>query len=349
MRIFLKFIEKEFFHILRDKRTMMIMLVMPIILVVLFGYAITNEVKSARFGVVDFTHTEESRQMVEHILASEYFELFSYYENQDLAQVAMQQGDIELILLFQDDKVQLLTNATDPNLAVQLSGYASQILSSPNFSKIQIIPITHLLYNPQMRGAYNFVPGVMGLILILICAMMTSIGIVREKEQGTMEVLLVSPLKPIYIIIAKALPYLVISLVNIATILVLATYLLNVPILGGVWVVLFLSVIYSLVALCLGLLVSTIVNSQQAAMLFCTVILMLPVILLSGMIFPIENIPQPLQIVSNIVPAKWYIIALRKSMIMGLGFGDILCEIAILTSMMIVIIAMSVKRFKIRL
>ncbi|MFR9545590.1 MAG: ABC transporter permease [Rikenellaceae bacterium] len=349
MRIFLKFIEKEFFHILRDKRTMMIMLVMPIVLVVLFGYAITNEVKSARFGVVDLTRNEESRRAIEQLSASDYFELLSYYENQDLAQEAMRRGDIELIVLMQDDKTQLLTNATDPNLAVQLSGYASQIVSPPDFSDTQIIPVTHLLYNPQMRGAYNFVPGVMGLILILICAMMTSVGIVKEKEQGTMEVLLVSPLKPIYIIIAKALPYLVISLVNIATILILATFLLEVPILGGVWVVLFVSVIYSLVALCLGLLVSTIVNSGQAAMLFCAVVLMLPVILLSGMIFPIENMPRPLQIISNIVPAKWYITALRKSMIMGLGFGDILREITILLSMMIAIIAMSVKRFKIRL
>lgn len=349
MRIFLKFIEKEFFHILRDKRTMMIMLVMPIVLVVLFGYAITNEVKSARFGVVDFTRSDESRRAVEQLLASDYFELLSYYENQALADGAMRRGDIELIVLMQDNRVQLLTNATDPNLAVQLSGYASQIVSPSNFSDTQIIPVTHLLYNPQMKGAYNFVPGVMGLILILICAMMTSVGIVKEKEQGTMEVLLVSPLKPIYIIIAKALPYLVISLVNIATILTLATYLLEVPILGGVWVVLFVSVIYSLVALCLGLLVSTIVDSGQAAMLFCAVVLMLPVILLSGMIFPIENMPRPLQIISNIVPAKWYITALRKSMIMGLGFGDVLREIAILVSMMLAIIAMSVKRFKIRL
>lgn len=349
MRIFLKFIEKEFFHILRDKRTMMIMLVMPIILVVLFGYAITNEVKSARFGVVDFTRSEGSRQTIEQLSASEYFELLRYYENQANAEEAMRRGDIELVVLMQDDKVQLLTNATDPNLAVQLSSYAAQIVSASNFSNIQIIPVTHLLYNPQMKGAYNFVPGVMGLILILICAMMTSVGIVREKEQGTMEVLLVSPLKPIYIIIAKALPYLVISLVNIATILILATYLLDIPILGGVWVLFFASIIYSLVALCLGLLVSTMVDSQQAAMLFCAVVLMLPVILLSGMIFPIENMPQPLQIISNIVPAKWYIIALRKSMIMGLGFGDILREITILVSMMIAITAISVKRFKIRL
>ncbi|MFI3262929.1 MAG: ABC transporter permease, partial [Rikenellaceae bacterium] len=324
-------------------------LVMPIILVVLFGYAITNEVKSARFGVVDFTRSEESRQMVEQLSASEYFELLSYYKNQSLAEESMRQGYIELIVLMQDGKVQLLANATDPNLAVQLSSYAAQIVSPSNFNTSQIIPVTHLLYNPQMKGAYNFVPGVMGLILILICAMMTSVGIVREKEQGTMEVLLVSPLKPIYIIIAKALPYLVISLVNIATILILATFLLKVPILGGVGVVLFVSIIYSLVALCLGLLVSTIVDSGQAAMLFCGVILMLPVILLSGMIFPIENMPQPLQIVSNIVPAKWYIVALRKSMIMGLGFSDILHEITILTSMMIAIIAISVKRFKIRL
>lgn len=211
------------------------------------------------------------------------------------------------------------------------------------------MPVISLLYNPQLRGAYNFVPGVMGLILILICAMMTSVGIVKEKEIGTMEVLLVSPLKPVYIILAKATPYLLLSLVNIATILALSYFLLDVPINGSLLLLVGVSVLYALVALCLGLLISTIADTQQAAMLISAVVLMLPVILLSGMVFPIENMPEILQAISNIVPAKWYIIAVKDIMIKGLGLGSVLQEIGILSLMVVVLIGLSVKRFKIRL
>ena len=231
------------------------------------------------------------------------------------------------------------------------NSYAKQ-LSSFTFhlsTGKEIVPVISLLYNPQLRGAYNFVPGVMGLILILICAMMTSVGIVKEKEIGTMEVLLVSPMKPVYIILAKAAPYLLLSLVNIATILALSYFLLDVPINGSLPLLVGVSVLYALVALCLGLLISTIADTQQAAMLISAVVLMLPVILLSGMVFPIENMPVILQVISNIVPAKWYIIAVKDIMIKGLGFGSVLQEVGVLVLMAVVLIGLSVKRFKIRL
>ena len=271
-----------------------------------------------------------------------------------------------------ENEIQLLVDATDPNEATQLSAYATQIAVESGKLKVEsenansnakqlspftfqlstgkgIVPVISLLYNPQLRGAYNFVPGVMGLILILICAMMTSVGIVKEKEIGTMEVLLVSPLKPVYIILAKATPYLLLSLVNIATILALSYFLLDVPINGSLLLLVGVSVLYALVALCLGLLISTIADTQQAAMLISAVVLMLPVILLSGMVFPIENMPEILQVISNIVPAKWYIIAVKDIMIKGLGFGSVLQEIGILSLMVVVLIGLSVKRFKIRL
>ena len=200
-----------------------------------------------------------------------------------------------------------------------------------------VTPVTSLLYNPQMKGAYNFVPGVMGLILILICAMMTSIGIVKEKEMGTMEVLLVSPLKPIYIILAKAIPYLLLSMVNIATILLLSYFLLDVPIKGSLLLLVSVSILYAIVSLCLGLLISTVADTQQAAML------------LSGMMFPIENMPDILRWFSHIVPAKWYIIAVKDVMIKGLPAVSILKEIGILSFMAVVLVFLSVKRFKIRL
>jgi ABC-2 type transport system permease protein len=207
----------------------------------------------------------------------------------------------------------------------------------------------HLLYNPQMKGAYNFVPGVMGLILMLICSMMTSVGIVKEKEIGTLEVLLVSPMKPVYIVLAKATPYLLISMINIATILLLSRFLLDVPIVGNLALLVGLSLLYTLVSLCLGLLISTIADTQQAAMLISGIALMLPVVLLSGMIFPIENMPRILQVLSDIVPAKWYIIAVKDVMIKGLGLGAILKETGILALMAVALAAFSVKRFKIRL
>ncbi len=370
------FVRKEFIHIFRDKRTMMILLLMPIVLIVLFGYAITTEVKRVPIAILDQSRDEVTQKMISHFAASEYFELYKMIDSEEEGQVLFRQGKIRMALIVESGKVkgeseiQLLVDATDPNEATQLSAYATQIAVESGKLKVEnansnakqlspfifhlstdkgIVPTISLLYNPQMKGAYNFVPGVMGLILILICAMMTSVGIVKEKEIGTMEVLLVSPMKPVYIILAKATPYLLLSLVNIATILALSYFLLDVPINGSLPLLVCVSVLYALVALCLGLLISTIADTQQAAMLISAVVLMLPIILLSGMMFPIENMPVILQVISNIVPAKWYIIAVKDIMIKGLGFGSVLQEVGVLVLMAVVLIGLSVKRFKIRL
>lgn len=356
------FVRKEFIHIFRDKRTMMILLLMPVVLIILFGYAITTEIKRVPIAILDQSRDEVTQKMISHFAASEYFELYKMIDNVEEGRALFRQGKVRMVLIVErgkgkgESEIQLLVDATDPNEATQLSAYAKQIAVeqlSPftfQFSTGKgIVPVISLLYNPQLRGAYNFVPGVMGLILILICAMMTSVGIVKEKEIGTMEVLLVSPLKPVYIILAKATPYLLLSLVNIATILALSYFLLDVPINGSLLLLVGVSVLYALVALCLGLLISTIADTQQAAMLISAVVLMLPVILLSGMVFPIENMPEILQAISNIVPAKWYIIAVKDIMIKGLGLGSVLQEIGILSLMVVVLIGLSVKRFKIRL
>ena len=360
------FVKKEFIHISRDKRTMMILLLMPVILIILFGYAITTEIKRVPVAILDQSRDEVTQKMISHFAASEYFELYKMIDSEKEGQALFRQGKVRMVLIVESGKVkgeseiQLLVDATDPNEATQLSAYATQIAVGSGKLKVEsenansnakqlssftfhlstgkeIVPVISLLYNPQLRGAYNFVPGVMGLILILICAMMTSVGIVKEKEIGTMEVLLVSPMKPVYIILAKAAPYLLLSLV------------LDVPINGSLPLLVGVSVLYALVALCLGLLISTIADTQQAAMLISAVVLMLPVILLSGMVFPIENMPVILQVISNIVPAKWYIIAVKDIMIKGLGFGSVLQEVGVLVLMAVVLIGLSVKRFKIRL
>lgn len=371
MKQFLSFIRKEFYHIFRDKRTMMILLAMPIILIILFGYAITTEIKSVPIAIFDQSRDEVSRKITEHLGASEYFNLYKMIGSEEEAQSLFKQGKVKLVVIFPvqyastpDASVQLLADATDPNGATQLTSYATAVIASAKaeiqgkllqpsggsgLSQAGIVPVVHLLYNPMMKGAYNFVPGVMGLILILICALMTSVGIVKEKEMGTMEILLVSPMKPIYIILAKAAPYLLLSIVNIATILCLSYFLLKVPIAGSLTLLFSISILYALVSLCLGLLISTIVDTQQAAMLISAMVLMLPVILLSGMMFPIENMPDILQWLSNIVPAKWYIIAVKDVMIKGLGAGAIMKEIGILLLMAVLLVILSVKRFKIRL
>lgn len=365
MKQFLSFMKKEFYHIFRDVRTMIILLVMPIILIILFGYAITTEIKSAPVAVLDYSKDDVTGKLVEQIQASDYFEVNYNAKSYEEIESLFRKDKIRLAVIFpaqfsssNELAIQLLADATNPNEATSLTQYMSAIfLTSGTVQKIipqeisqqGIVSTVNLLYNPQMKGSYNFVPGVMGLILILICALMTSVGIVREKELGTMEVLLVSPLKPVSIILAKAAPYLLISIVNIITILLLSRFLLGVPINGSVVLLLFLSILYALVALCLGLLISTIADTQQAAMLISGVVLMLPVILLSGMVFPVENMPWILRLLSNIVPAKWYIIAVKDVMIKGLGVVAIWKEICILMTMALLLVALSVKRFKIRL
>ena len=355
MKQFISFVRKEFYHIFRDARTTMILLLMPVILIILFGYAITTEIKRVPIAIFDQSRDELTLKMADRLNASEYFELYTTVDSYEDAGALFRQGKVHVIVVFPpqyastaDAQVQVLVDATDPNEATQLIAYCSAIIAEQlkGESAVEskaVTPVTTLLYNPQMKGAYNFVPGVMGLILILIC------GIVKEKEMGTMEVLLVSPLKPIYIILAKAIPYLLLSMVNIATILLLSYFLLDVPIKGSLLLLVSVSILYAIVSLCLGLLISTVADTQQAAMLISGIALMLPIMLLSGMMFPIENMPDILRWFSHIVPAKWYIIAVKDVMIKGLPAVSILKEIGILSFMAVVLVFLSVKRFKIRL
>jgi ABC-2 type transport system permease protein len=366
MKQFLSFIRKEFHHIFRDVRTMAILLIIPVILIILFGYAISTEIKRSPIAILDYSRDDVSNRLAEQLQAGEYFKIYQSADSYEEVESLFRQGKIRLAVVFpaqfsstnEPAILQILADATNPNEATALIQYATAMLSTSDIvigdlaSAVRqpgVIPTSNLLYNPQMKGAYNFVPGVMGLILMLICAMMTSVGIVKEKELGTMEVLLVSPLKPVYIILAKATPYLLLSIINIATILLLSRFLLDVPIAGNLLLLISISILYALVSLCLGLLISTIADTQQAAMLISGMVLMLPAMLLSGMIFPIENMPWILRALSNIIPAKWYIIAVKDVMIKGLGAVAIWKEISILLFMILFLIAVSVKRFKTRL
>lgn len=367
MKQLISFIRKEFYHILRDRTTMMILLLMPIIQIILFGFALTTEVKDTQVAVLVPTNDEVTQRIVDKINASAYFDVVAKIHNTNEIQPIFRDAKAKLVMVFDDHfseelrhngkaHIQLIADATDPNAASTFTFYASNIIASyqqelmgQSKNPYQIKPEIKMLYNPQMIGAFNFVPGVLGMIMLLICAMMTSIAIVREKEMGTMEVLLVSPMKPIYIILSKITPYFVLSFVNFATIMLLSVYVLKVPIAGSLLSLVVVSLLYIFVSLSLGLLVSTITETQQAAMLISGMALMIPVMLLSGMIFPIENMPVALQWVSDIVPAKWYISAVKAIMIKGLGISSVLKEVSILCLMALVFIGISWRKFKIRL
>ena len=356
---FLSFVKKESLHILRDVRTMMIVLLIPVVLMILFGFAISTEVNNLNVAIVAPNRTEGVRQVVDRLANNPYITVVGYDSSIDI-DAALRSGKADAVVVFDEDYEHLITqraegidthpaiqfifDASNTNIAQTGTAYLQNVVSADH-SQQELLNL-HLLYNPQMKSAYNFVPGIMGLIFILICAMMTSVSIVREKEMGTIEVLLVSPVRPIKIILAKMIPYFVISCINLATILLIARYLLDVPISNGVWSIVIISVIYLLLSLALGLLISTIASSQVVALLISAMVMLLPMIMLSGMVFPIENLPTVLKPLPYIVPARWYIEANRKLMIMGLPLSAVMKEVAILIFMTFVLMGVSLKKFK---
>ena len=367
MKQFIAFVKKEFYHIIRDKRTLFILLGMPVVQIIIFGFALTNEVKNSQIVILDNAKDAASAQLITELGSSRYFDIKqNVYSYKDI-EAAFRAGHIRMAVVFpphldEDLKhfnkaqIQLVADASDPNVATTLTTYAGAIIQDFNkrYNQGRQLPYTiqtevRMLYNPQGKGAYSFVPGVMAMVLMLVCTMMTAITIVREKETGTMEVMLVSPMKPIRIILAKAVPYLLLSLVNIASILLLSVYVLEVPINGSLALLGFESILFTLTCLALGLLISAATDSQQTAMFISLTGMFLPTIMLSGFMFPIENMPIPMQVVSNAVPAKWYYMIVRDVMIKGAGLGAVWKQTLILTGMLVFLLAMALKKFKIRL
>ncbi|OFY86328.1 MAG: multidrug ABC transporter permease [Bacteroidetes bacterium RIFCSPLOWO2_12_FULL_35_15] len=367
MKQFLVFIKKEFYHVFRDRKTLLMLFGLPIAQIVLFGFALTNEIKNNRIVIVDYAKDMASQQIINKIEASNYFDVEKSLLSHNEIETAFKEGKIKLAVVFPSNfnndllhlnksQIQIIVDASDPNTGTTLSTYISSIvityqneLLKNNSIPYRIVPEVRMLYNPELKGAPNFVPGVMALVMMLICVMMTSVSIVKEKEKGTMEVLLVSPFRPILVILSKAVPYLLISLVNVSIILVLSVYLLDLPINGSILLLFAESTLLIITALSLGLLISTVTDSQQAAMLLSMMGMMLPTVFFSGFMFPIENMPWPLQMISNIVPAKWYYIIVKSIMIKGLGFSAIWKETLILFGMTVFLLTISLRKFKIRL
>lgn len=367
MKQFLIFVKKEWLHIWRDPRTLFILVCMPIVQIVLYGFALTNEVKNSRIAIFDQSKDEATRIISNEIAASRYFNLVKNVYSYRGIEATFKQGTIRMAIVFPRNfrydllhanhaQIQLIADASDPNTANTLTNYAGSIINDyqRTLSQNQPMPYTintqvRMLYNPELKGAYNFVPGVMALVLMLVCTMMTSIAIVKEKEMGTMEVILVSPLKPFRIIFAKTIPYLLISILNIVSILLLSVYALDVPVAGSIWLLMLESILFTITSLSVGILISNSVQTQQTAMFTAMMSLFLPTLLFSGFMFPIENMPVPMQIISNIVPSKWYFIIVKQVMIKGLGFASVWKETLILIGMTSALLGFSIYNFKNRL
>ena len=351
MKQFISFIIKEAKHIVRDKRTMLILFGMPIIMMLLFGYAVRNDVRNVRTVIVMSNTDYVTQQAVDRLSASEYFTITQLVATPVEAEQAIRDQKADLAIVFGKDyasghsDLQFIVDGADPNMAQQWTQYANAVITNPNNGLVN----TKLLYNPQMKSAYNFVPAIMGTLLMLVCAMMTSISIVREKERGTMEVLLVSPIRPILIIIAKVIPYLVLAFIILIVILLMANSLLGVPLQGSVFWIFLISTIYILLALSLGLLVSNIAKTQLVALLLSAMVLLMPIVMLSGMFFPIESMPKVLQYVSAIIPTRYYTCAMRKLMIMGVGVRQVMHEMIVLICMLIGLLGLSLAMFNKRL
>ncbi|MEN8223718.1 MAG: ABC transporter permease [Bacteroidota bacterium] len=361
------FIIKEFYHIFRDVRTMVILFGMPIAQVLIFGFAISTEIKDAEIAILDYSKDHMSLELSNKIISSEYFILGENLQNERQIETAFKAGKVKEVIIFGDNfarriekeqnaSIHIIADASDPNTANLLVNYTSGIIRNYMTEKIgdKGLPVVistdyKMLFNPELKSVFMFVPGVITILLMLISAMMTSISIAREKELGTMEVLLVSPLKPIQIVIGKVIPYVVLSFVNAITILLLAFFVFGMPVQGSLILLLAETLLFIIMALALGILISTVANNQQTAMMMSMFALMLPTILLSGFIFPIENMPVVLQWLCNIMPTKWFIIIIKDIMIKGVGLMHIWQETLIIIGITVVFIGLSVKNFKIRL
>lgn len=361
------FVRKEFTHILRDRRTMLILFLTPVVLILLFSYAISTEIRNVNVAVLMPERDAALSSLVEKIDASEYFRITEVLNSPEQIERTFRRGEADIVLSFENGfsasalspdgtGIGIIADASNPNNAATETMYLSAIIGdwlseragADGTSLSAAGTLTgnvRMLYNPQLRSSYNFVPGIMGLILMLICALMTSVSIVREKENGTMEVLLVSPVKPLTIIIAKMIPYFTMACLDLAIVLGMSKYVLGMPMSGSLFWIVMSSVVYIILGLATGLLVSNIVESQVAASLVCAIGFLFPMLMLSGMMFPIESMPAVFQWVSAVIPARWYVVLLRRLMIQGTGFVFVAKEFAILCAMTLAVTGLALKTF----
>lgn len=368
MKEFLASVRKEFRHIFRDRRTMLIVMIMPVVQIVLFGFAVSTEVNCARIAFCGDVFNVKARRIMDRIDKNPYLEYAGLLSGPGEIEAVFRRNEADAVVCFGRDfgesgpdggsDVRIVGDGSDPNTARTVTSYVASVIQREQQDvsvgmtgqpSVQMTPVVQLVYNPAMKSSYNFVPGVMGLILMLICSMMTAVSIVREKESGTMELLLVSPVKPLWVILSKLMPYLALSAVNFASILLLAHYVMGVPVNGSLALLSLVALVFVLASLAIGILVSSVSSSQRTAMLICGMGLTMPTMIFSGIIFPCENMPLVLQWFSDVIPAKWFIIMVKKLMIQGAGLASIASELSVLVLMAAVLLAASIRSFKTRL
>ncbi len=367
MKQLIAFIRKEFYHVFRDRRTLLILFGIPIAQIILFGQALSSEVKNIGIAVLDQANNTYSQQITHRLQASPYFKLKDPLFRYDQVEDQFKRGLIKAALIFPPDfgkdiyapsgtPLQLITDASDPNTAKTVQNYLSAIVASyqqelnPTVQlPYQITVENRMLYNQEQNGSMNFVPGVIALIFMIVSTALTSVAVVREKELGTMEILLVSPFNPLKILIAKAVPYLILSLINFTVILLLSVYMLEVPIRGSLLLLYAESTLFIVICLSLGLLISTVTSSQQTAMLIAMMAMMLPTAFFTGFMFPIENMPLVFQAIAKVFPSSYYYAIVKKVMLKGLDFSYIWKETLILIAMAVVFLTLAMKKFKVRL
>ncbi len=366
MNTFIAFVKKESKHILRDYRTVLVLFLMPVAQILIFGFVISTEIQDARIGVLDKSNDDASRRLVQRLTASGYFKIESFFCTEKEVEPAFRRGDIQLAVVIEPNFgnnlnreggtfVQLLADASEANTAQMLVNYCRGIITAFGMEEMDssvsslISTEVRMFYNPSLKGVYMSIPGTMAMVLILVSAMMTSISITREKEFGSMEVLLISPLKPYQIILGKVAPYVLLSMINAITIITLGIVVFKMPVLGSWFWLFVVNILYIMLSLSLGIFISTLARTQMVAMFASMFGLLLPTILLSGFIFPIENMPIPLQWLTRIVPPRYYVQAVKTVMLKGGGFQYIWHELTVMIGFLFLFLVLSIRKFKIRL
>jgi len=356
---------KEFLHIIRDPRTLMIIFIMPVIQLVMFGYALNMEIQRVDLAVVDYDRTLHSRRLVEQFQGSKFFHVFGYEGPLSEAEKLFLTRKARVILAIPADfgktwqrsvsaPVQILVDASDPNAATIIRNYCNQVIQLFNQRYGGQIPLpfevrSAIWFNPDMKSTYFFVPGILALLLVMISALLTSITISREKELGTMEQILVSPVRPYEIILGKVIPYVFLAFMDGALILLIGTFLFEVPFIGSLPLLALLTTLYIITALSLGLMISTIARTQQVAMMIAVIATLLPTVMLSGFIFPIASMPELLQWLSYIIPAKYYLVIVRGIMLKGNTISQLLNQIFFLGAMSLILLTVSWRKFSVNL
>jgi len=367
MKQLFAFVRKEFYHVFRDRRTLLILFGLPVVQIVLFGFALSSEVKNIGIAIQDNAHDVHSEQIIARIRSSAYFHMKEPVLHYKDIERRFKEGTIKCAVIFpahfgsdlyrtDGAQIQIIADASDPNTATIVTNYLNAIIS--NYQQqlnpgarltYQIVPELRQLYNEEQNGSLNFIPGVIALVFMIVSTALTSVAVVREKELGTMEVLLVSPFKPIMVLISKAIPYLVLSLINFIVILLLSVFLLDVQIQGNLLLLFAESILFIITCLSLGLLISNVTDAQQTAMLISMMGMMLPTLLLTGFMFPLENMPWIFRVISHIIPSRYYYAIVKAVMLKGLGFSYVWKETLILAGMSVLLLTIALKRFKIRL